>query len=290
MGVNNSFYIAQSLFSDPLAYSQYFNQLPNDISALRSFCANTFSHFNLIPLNKIKNYYNNISKNKRYLNTHLEYIFSHKESLLQEKPVGICRDSALLLCSVLRSRKIPARLRVGFVSYYHEDLWLDGFALEYFDSRSGLWKQVDSGINDIIVSKYKISNHIDFTDLSSNEFITAAKAWQLVRQNELNEDLFRSGKYFGLKIIRNRMIQDLHCLLKIEPLLWDLWGDMFLSNINLDLYDKLAALLINHHDDINKIQDFYRLNECLKISRSVLEDNPKVGANWLSEESFYARD
>src|SRR6185437_6158275 len=41
--------------------------------------------------------------------------------------IGICRDYALLACAALRHHRVPARLRVGFASYftpgYLEDHW-----------------------------------------------------------------------------------------------------------------------------------------------------------------------
>jgi hypothetical protein len=34
------------------------------------------------------------------------------------RSVGTCRDYSLMLCSFLRSRGVPARLRCGFASYF----------------------------------------------------------------------------------------------------------------------------------------------------------------------------
>lgn len=53
------------------------------------------------------------------------------------RAVGTCRDFALLLCSFLRCKGVPSRLRCGFASYFGEG-WEDHWVCEYWDRQTEL--------------------------------------------------------------------------------------------------------------------------------------------------------
>jgi len=293
---NINYYSDHSVFSYPGVYLNIYQKIPHNIILLRDYCSRFFLHAKLASAEYINEFYDSICfYNTRSIQTFLRYKFSNNFHLDYKKrncnrPVGICRDSALLMCSILRSRKIPARLRVGFASYYHDRFWVDGFALELYNEMLKRWNVVDVAINDEIFSKFNISKKINFNCLSASDFMTASQAWVMIRQDRINPILFRSGNYFGLSIVRNRMIQDLFCLLKIEPLLWDLWGIMLsIEKNNVNFFDKLANLLINYDDDVKILTDFLDLNPAIQITDEILEDSPNLPSKWLTKADFYAQ-
>jgi hypothetical protein len=54
------------------------------------------------------------------------------------RTVGTCRDFALVLCGLLRSKGIAARLRCGFAKYFG-DGWEDHWVCEYWDRNTRRW-------------------------------------------------------------------------------------------------------------------------------------------------------
>ena len=99
----------------------------------------------------------------RYMEVILERISNRSEQpLTQARPpekrfVGSCRDYALVLCSILRHKGIPARLRCGFDHYFNvkPDLYDDHWVCEYRDEKGVRWKLVDANVDHIVKEKYK---------------------------------------------------------------------------------------------------------------------------------------
>src|ERR1700710_2122443 len=52
----------------------------------------------------------------------------------EKRTVGTCRDYALVLCGLLRSKGVSARLRCGFANYLG-DGWEDHWVCEYWDRK-----------------------------------------------------------------------------------------------------------------------------------------------------------
>ncbi|PIZ04941.1 MAG: hypothetical protein COY58_01360 [Gammaproteobacteria bacterium CG_4_10_14_0_8_um_filter_38_16] len=276
------FYISQSLFSDPGIYNEKLSVFSKDIVILVEEVNALFLHYadeKLFSCQIDKNRYDEL--NLRYVDLIIKKILQKNIALLsqnraiEDRILGVCRDTALLCCSILRSRGIPARLRSGFVSYFIPGLFLDGFCLEYFDEKSLRWKRVDTRTTSLHCDYHQIKIDFDLFDLPEDKFISSAKAWQLCRSGKANPNRFGSRFHKGLIYIRNRLIQDLALCNKKETLIWDLWGGMFDSiDINLDLYDSLADLLIEYPYDIDALIAFYNSNSLLQVPDAILMDNP----------------
>lgn len=145
--------------------------------------------------------------------------------VLEERPfpsrvVGTCRHFALLACTLLRYRAVPARCRAGFASYFSPGKFLDHWVVEYRHPVEDRWVRVDPEIFGF-----------DFVgapeDLAEGEFLTGGEAWITCRRGLADPASFGVDGFpdnFGIGEIRGNLIRDLAALNKVETLPWDEWG------------------------------------------------------------------
>lgn len=281
-------YITQSIYSDPGIFLNQYHVFPRDINFIRQCLHHLFLHYADLSLFCIeidsKKY---LEMNEHYLSNILKRIFDYnKQSLCvprntQDRVMGICRDSSLLLCSILRYFGIPARLRSGYVTYFIPGLYLDGLVVEYYDEKQKRWRFVDTRTSQKQIDHYGLIIDFDLTDLPPDKFITAAMAWQLCTSGAADPTRFGSRQFRGLTIVRNRLIQDLALLNKQELLVWDIWGEM-LSPIenNRALIHSLSDLLIHNDETLSDINTFYQNNNLLAVPEKVLVDSPFCEPYW----------
>src|SRR3989338_8994136 len=199
------FYKTHSLITLPKGYSFLFNNLPNDIVTLCQIIRDLFIHiadediFNYaIPPERYK------EMHYRYTHILLKKIFEKDNRSLVEKRsisnrlIGICRDMALLECSILRHRGIPARLRVGFADYFTPGIYLDGMWLEYWDSNKEKWCMADVRTSSVHIEKYKLNIDFDLYDIPAEKFISAELAWKLCRECKIKPSRIGSRRVRGL--------------------------------------------------------------------------------------------
>lgn len=135
--------------------------------------------------------------------------------------VGCCRDYAVLLCSVLRQRDIPARVRFGFATYFEPNFLPDHVVTEYWNRDENRWMLVDAELEESEARR----QGFDALDLPRDRFLLAGDVWQRCRQGEL--DLNRCGvkeEICGLSFVGRYVSHDLAALDRIESLCWDGWG------------------------------------------------------------------
>jgi hypothetical protein len=226
------FYRTQSKLSDPGAFAPLFDALPDDLDSLCEAVRNIYVHYMSGRIEKTRK----SEVDLRYTSAILERVQAlHPRPLAvartrNRKVVGCCRDAALLLCSMMRHKGIPARMRVGFATYIRvglglKPLKLDHAVTEYWDA--GRWKLVDAEQDDALIKH----NQLDFDvhDIPRDRFLVGGRAWQMARRGEADPNQFCGGPddfFKGLWAIRNRMLGDLSALNKAELLLWDSWGWM----------------------------------------------------------------
>lgn len=276
------YYVKQSAVSNPGKYNYIFDLLPKRISELRDFCSNMFLHYAEAEKNNLK--LTDFQYAQYFDRTIFKILSRNQQTILKmitidvaeiSKPLGICRDNALFLCSVLRSRGIPARLRAGFSSCYIPNFFLDGFCVEYFDVVSNNWHFIDAKINRDQMFNMNKMGDLNPLSLKQQQFIPAAKAWALCRRNSLSSNRFGSRFCRGLSVIRNRMLQDMLCVIKVEPLVWDVWGIMFdPCDHHYSLLDTLSVLLLKQNKEIDKIQAFYNKHPSLQLNDTLIIDSP----------------
>jgi len=285
-----NYYRTHSFFSDPGDYVGMYDAFSENISELTKQVQQLFLHYadlNLLSISVDEKRY--AEMNFRYIKNSIEKILLLDLSNLiserrpKNRVMGVCRDTSLLLCSILRSRDIEARLRSGFVNYFIPGLFLDGFCVEIYDEKQQRWRSIDTRTTQMHIDHYHLPIDFDLMDVPNTKFISAADAWQMCRFENADAVRFGSRQQRGLFTIRNRLIQDLALLNKQEPLIWDAWGPMLTSAItNFDLLDELSHTLIADVNDTKKITAFYDSNPGLQFPKTILVDNPFLNAEWIT--------
>lgn len=198
-----------------------------------------------------------------------------------------CRGASLLFTALLRQQGIPARLRVGFVSYHPIAKFnMDHVIVEFWDEAKQCLRWADPLVNDAFKKNAPQLVTLNATDIQEGEFIPAEVAWLAVRQapetaNDYGVGLFKSRR--GLFTIRNRLLQEMAARLKMEMQPGDLWGYMLLEGPSVDptdpsqlsCLDQLAELLIA--DDLPGIQALYHKTPALKIPSIIINHSAMNG-------------
>jgi len=155
--------------------------------------------------------------------------------------VGTCRHFALLACSLMRYRGIPARCRVGFAAYFRPGSFLDHWVVEYRHPVEARWVRLDPEILGFGVVAAP-------DDLAEGEFLTGGEAWLWCAEGRADPSTFGVDGYpdnFGIGEVRGNLIRDLAALNKVEMLPWDEWGrmtDSYEGRTDAD-YDELMDLV-----------------------------------------------
>jgi excinuclease ABC subunit A len=195
---------------------------------------------------------------------------------LKQQLVGNCRDHAVLCTALLRQQSIPARLRVGFASYFSGDKNSDHWITEYWDVGQGRWVLIDPQLDDIQCEAGKI----DFDPLDMrfyDQFYTGGQAWQLCRSGQAKASQFGFKRWRGWGYIRGSLLHDLDALNKVELIPHDWWGELPTKNErdvtveDRDLLDRLADLTndTDHRGSLNRFDEMHEAYEALPYSRVV---------------------
>jgi hypothetical protein len=160
-----------------------------------------------------------------------------------KRSTGTCRDFALLLCSFLRCKGVPARVRCGFASYFSDE-WEDHWVCEYWDAKTRVWRLSDAQIDHMLRQR----NRIDFdpADVPRQFFVSAGEAWLKCRRAEAAPSAFGHGSVTGLWFVKVNIFRDHYVLNGCETSGWDRWREVPpASRLILDgesgLLDDLAA-------------------------------------------------
>ena len=219
------YYATHSPFSDPGQNAHLFDALPQDIPGICKAIRGLVVHYvasgiEFAPERKAE-------IDTRWTERILQAIHTRDARPLsearapEERFVGCCRDFALLLVSVLRTRGVPARVRIGFASYFSPDFFHDHVLTEYWHRGEARWVMVDPELEET----YPFNTY----DLPPGQFLTSSKVWQRYRAGKLGAEKYGVALHLPFKgdwFIRNYVLQELAALNKHELLLWDSWGEM----------------------------------------------------------------
>ena len=119
------FYKTQSKITDPKEYSYLFENLPSAIPELCTLVHGVISHRDSSGLYDLELTEQRKREGEtRYVDLILKRIVELDKSPLtirrspEKRFAGTCRDFAILLCAILRSQEVPARLRCGYAAYF----------------------------------------------------------------------------------------------------------------------------------------------------------------------------
>ena len=286
------FYRTQSQFSDPGCYDYLFDHFcAEKLSEIKQAIQGLLFHFldgayycqHQIPTNRLAEielrYMEKMLHQIKRLDNH-ELIMPRT---LRNKLFASCREYALLACAILRNKGVPARLRITFNTYIRPHIFHDQVILEYWNAEIAAWRAVDMRMNAAYLKRLGIDINIDYFNLSPEHYISAATAWQAIRQNPDCAERFGDDHHnVGLWYVRDRLLQDLAALNKVEMLIWDCWGMMHvpeheISKEELSLLDNIAKMLSNPDDCFSEHSALYARHPQLTVSKQILNESPVLG-------------
>ncbi len=174
----------------------------------------------------------------------------------ENRVISHCRDYAVLLCSFLRHKGIPARVRVGYATYFDSDLHQTHWICEYWCQNKKKWVQVDAQLDDIQAGHYGID--FDPLNLPAGKFLYAGEEYALVFQN--SDDFY--------DVIRS-LIQDLAALNKMEVEVFDVTGFMDIDELQNSetskLLNRIAQITTSPRDCVPELRAIYKKHSELQI-------------------------
>ena len=283
------FYRTQSPVSDPGRYADLYVALPDGPAELAEVVRGLIIHRVEGPLfdHEIDRERLHDDAETRYIDDILGLLLQRDAAPLptprrvEDRFVGICRDFALLLCSFLRAKGVPARIRSGFANYFGDDpeMYVDHVVTEYWDAERG-WLLADAQI---------VAGHhdtgLDPLDVPRDRFMVAGKAWQAIRAGHRDPERFGLIApdlcLVGFWFVAGNIRLDLSALNKVETLLWDLWGigaggDGDMTDEIYDLYD-LAARVADDEVVFAAARNLFAENTGLRTPAAVLSVAPFNG-------------
>jgi hypothetical protein len=128
-----------------------------------------------------------------------------------------------MICSMLRHRSIPARVRCGFATYFpwrpYEDHWI----CEYWSSEEKRWVRADAQLDQF--QRNQLALKFDCADFPRGAFLSAGQAWLLARSGAAPTSDFGHGNAKGLWFLRVNLNRDLLSLTNQQVSAWDTWRD-----------------------------------------------------------------
>jgi hypothetical protein len=151
-----------------------------------------------------------------------------------------------MLCSFLREKSVPARIRCGFARYFGTGRYEDHWVCEYWCGARQRWAFADAQLDDELSAYLSITFSAD--DLPPAEFLTSAIAWRAVRSGEASADHFGHGTATGDWFLCVNLARDLLALNGEEVSDWDDWrnvpqADRYLDNSAVLQCDSLAEMI-----------------------------------------------
>ncbi len=162
----------------------------------------------------------------------------------EERMAGCCRDFAVFFVAMARHKGIPARVRVGYATYFKPGWYLDHVIAETWDTGAKRWRLIEPEISDALASRAKF----DPLDVPSDRFVTGPRAWVAARSARVDPERFVVAPDLQIPYtrswlsLRHHLVQDLAALNKAEMLVWDQRGILDEDNplLNAETLDLLA--------------------------------------------------
>ncbi|WP_416983206.1 transglutaminase-like domain-containing protein [Streptomyces sp. T028] len=285
------FYTAQSAFSDPGDLADRYTDLPRDPARLARITRDVMIHrlegdlfAHTHPVDRLHN-----DAETRYIDDILRIVVDRDPAPLTERRtpadrfVGVCRDFALLFCSLLRHTGVPARIRSGFADYFGTDgsdsfrgFHYDHVVTEYWDEERRAWRLADA---QLVGGPWTVD--FDPMDVPRDRFLVAGRAWRAIRAGTADPRTFglhppEEGPLCGERFVAGNVRLDLAALNKVETLLWDIWGadegdfDQPLPEAVHALYDRAARVTADDEVSFDAARELFAREDGLRTPASVL--------------------
>ena len=220
-------WLSHSGMSDPADHTAIVVDLPPNVGLLNAVIQGVLIHSEWLSKYGVdESLLDPVSRTTLPVAKRLEQIFKRDGRALDvrrspaRRMVGTCRDFALLLCSFLRSKGVPSRLRCGFAAYLG-DGWEDHWVCEYWDTQTQGWRLSDAQVDEVIKAHCRIA--FDPTEVPRRSFVTAGQVWMDCRAGKSDPGRFGHGETTGLWFIKVNVLRDHYALNNRETSTWDTW-------------------------------------------------------------------
>jgi hypothetical protein len=222
-------WIDHSRTSDPAGHAAAIADLPSDIGVLNAIVQGVLVHADWLTEYGVDGtQLHAASRMTLPVAERLDDILQRDGQGLQirrppdRRAIGTCRDFALLLCSFLRGKGVPSRVRCGFAAYFGSG-WEDHWVCEYWDQSTRTWRLGDPQIDGFLSARLKIG--FDPRDVPRQSFVTAGQAWLDCRRARSDPSRFGHGEVTGLWFAKINVFRDHFVLNDRVASAWDGWRD-----------------------------------------------------------------
>ena len=271
------FYRQYSSYTDPGEYAYLYDNLPDSLPELCRLIRSQFIH----PYAELSKYREQIPKERWNESIKYPTVKSILEGLLSYDSSGImknrkpedrlvlgCRHNAILLTSILKYRGIPARVRIGHVTYLKPGIHLSHTICEVWNENDKRWMLVDPST--VMV------------DFSRDKFDFSNDLWLKMQNGEIDPIQYGfPSRYSGLVSIVGKICPDLASILGTEypinqyaPILDYAFDDENqIPAEHIETLNRISELMKSiDADNISKLQDIYNYNPDIQITKSFEPD------------------
>ncbi len=268
------FYTTQGVITDPGKYAYLFEDIPSDLPSLCEVVRGVMLHIFMadkygVTIPEERKQEVQLRTVERMLGRIME--LDRQPLIVAREPlkrmVGNCRDHAVLLCSMLKYKGIPARARCGFATYFIPGRYVDHWICEYWNARQRRWVRVDPQLDEVQRKALRIA--FDPLDLPPGAFVSGGEAWKMCSAGKLDPDLCGIFDMKGLWFVRGDLIRDFMALNRVEILPWD-GNDLMRMEREPGLeehrlLDAIADLTAGRDPSFKMIRSFYDSHRSLRM-------------------------
>lgn len=276
-------YLNFSIFTNPGAYKEFLQKLPDDVKELGNLISHQIIHRVTLKEGNTKANrdlrYGDMEKYPWYrlrcdddvLPTAVSMIAELlrlddrgflPDRKVEDKIVVTCRYVAILMASILKSKGIPCRVRSGFAPYFFKGSW-DHWINQYWDKNKQKWITFDAdGFFDKTIG-------FDQYNMPENKFDWAGATWLKVREGKLEANNFNNaGGFKGLM-----------------PILWEIFYDFHSLMNNEILYTQMPSFVSFKFDELTE-KDFEEIDELAKLMQEPDENFDELVKIWNTKKSL----
>jgi hypothetical protein len=192
-----------------------------------------------------------------------------------------CRHNAILLASILKYRGIPARVRIGHVTYLKPGFHLSHTICEVWNENDKRWMLVDPSTN--------------MVDFSREKFDFSNDLWLKMQNEEIDPSQYGSpGRYTGLVSILGKVSPDLASILGTEypvnqyaPILeYAFQNNNQLTSKHIETLNRISELMKSiDADNLLKLQEIYNNTPEIQITKTFERVTTNTENNTRNRES-----
>ncbi len=189
----------------------------------------------------------------------------------EHKLILTCRNTAIIMAAILKSKGIPTRVRAGFAPYFEVNQTDDHWINQYWNDNERRWVTID------VDGSLSLADDFDPYDVPNRKFNFAAKSWLDIREDKVDANRFyNAGDFRGQLPVAWALFWDFHCLMNSEviylhhPELVLLGNFDKITNDQLKQIDELAKLMLDPDDNFDGIRQIWNTNKQFRLLKGGL--------------------